>query len=82
MRKFKLKEYVAATFLVVLHFSLWYYFAYIKYRDVKLSDYKYIFGLPEWFFYSAVVVSIVIIILVIIITNILFNDEIKEEENV
>lgn len=80
MRKFKLKEYVVAISLVVLHFSLWYYFAYIKYSDVSVKNYKYIMGLPEWFFYSSVVVSTIIIILVIVFTNLLFNKEIEAEE--
>ena len=53
---------------------------YIKYKDVAVKDYKYILGLPEWFFYSSVVVSIFIIILVVIFTNLLFNKEIKEEK--
>ena len=79
MDKLKGKEGVVAVGLVVIHFALWYYFAYIKYRNVDVKDYKYILGLPEWFFYSSVVVSIFIIILVFIFTNLLFNKEIKEE---
>ena len=79
MDKLKEKEGVVAVGLVVIHFALWYYFAYIKYRNVDVKDYKYILGLPEWFFYSSVVVSIFIIILVVIFTNLLFNKEIKEE---
>ena len=70
-----------AIFLAIIHFLLWYYFAYVKYAGVDVKDYKYILGLPEWFFYSSVVVSIFIIFMVILFTNILFNKEIKEEEN-
>lgn len=76
----KSKEGVVAIVLAVVHFILWYYFAYIKYKNVEVKDYKYILGLPEWFFYSSVVVSIFMIIMVIIFTNLLFNKEIKEEE--
>ena len=76
MDKLKEKEGVVAVGLAVIHFVLWYYFAYIKYKDVAVKDYKYILGLPEWFFYSSVVVSIFIIIF----TNLLFNKEIKEEK--
>ena len=80
MDKLKEKEGVVAVGLAVIHFVLWYYFAYIKYKDVAVKDYKYILGVPEWFFYSSVVVSIFIIILVVIFTNLLFNKEIKEEK--
>lgn len=79
MKKFKLKEYTVACFIAIIHFAMWYYFAYVKYANVEVKNYNYILGLPEWFFYSAVVSSIVVIILVIIFTNILFNDDIKEE---
>ena len=79
MKKNKLTEYKVACGLAIIHFALWYYFAYIKYKNVAVKDYKYILGLPEWFFYSAVVTSIVIIVLVIIFTNLLFNDEIEKE---
>ncbi len=81
MDKLKLKEGPVAIFLAIIHFLLWYYFAYVKYAGVDVKDYKYILGLPEWFFYSSVVVSIFIIFMVILFTNILFNKEIKEEEN-
>ncbi|MDO4814540.1 MAG: DUF997 family protein [Gemella sp.] len=74
------KDYVYAICLVVTHYILWYYFAYVKYADVDSKDYKYILGLPEWFFYSSVVVSIFVIFLVIIVCNIIFNKDIKEEE--
>ena len=80
MDKLKEKEGVVAVGLAVIHFVFWYYFAYIKYKDVAVKDYKYILGLPEWFFYPSVVVSILIIILVVIFTNLLFNKEIKEEK--
>lgn len=77
----KNKDYLYAIILVVIHFFLWYYFAYIRYDDINVKDYKYILGLPEWFFYSSVVVSIFVIIILIFICNIIFNEEIKEEEN-
>ena len=80
MKKIKLKEHVVAGVLVVIHFALWYYFAYVKYSGVGVRNYKYILGFPEWFFYSSIVTSILIIILVIVFSNLLFNEEIKEEE--
>ena len=80
MDKLKGKEGVVAVGLAVIHFALWYYFAYIKYKNDDVKDYKYILSIPEWFFYSSVVVSVFIIILVIVFTNLLFNKEIKEEK--
>lgn len=74
------KDYSYALLLVVTHFTLWYYFAYIKYAGIDPKDYKYILGLPEWFFYSSVVVSVFIILLVIAVSNIIFNKDIEEEE--
>lgn len=74
----KNKDYIYAILLVCTHFSLWYYFAYIKYKDVDVKDYNYILGLPEWFFYSSIVVSLFIIILLIIICNYIFREN-KEE---
>ncbi|WP_314406472.1 DUF997 family protein [uncultured Gemella sp.] len=80
MNKLKNKEGIIAIFIAIIHFTLWYYFAYVKFDVNNVKSYKYILGLPEWFFYSSVAVSIIIIILVIVCTNLLLNDEIKEEE--
>lgn len=77
----KNRDYIWAILLVITHFVLWYYFAYVKYADIPISEYKYILGLPEWFFYSSVVVSIFIIILLIFICNYIFNKDIREEED-
>ncbi|MBF0715645.1 YhdT family protein [Gemelliphila palaticanis] len=77
----KNKDYIYALILVLTHFFLWYYFAYIKYDGIEVKDYKYILGLPEWFFYSTIVTSIFIIIAIIFVCNYLFNKDIKEEEN-
>ena len=81
MKKFKLQDHIVAISLVIIHFAMWYYFAYIKYSNIEVKNYNYILGFPEWFFYSSIVTSIFIIILVIIFTNILFNEDIKEENN-
>ena len=80
MNKLKNKEGIIAIFLAIIHFALWYYFAYVKFDVNNVKSYKYILGLPEWFLYSSVAVSIFIIILVIVCTNLLLNNEIKEEE--
>lgn len=79
--KRKNRDYLYALSLVVLHFVLWYYFAYVKYAGVDVKDYNYILGMPEWFFYSSVVVSIFIILVLIFICNVIFKEDIKNEEN-
>lgn len=75
----KNRDYIYAILLVVTHFLLWYYFAYIKYDGVAVEDYKYILGLPEWFFYSSVITSAFIIIMLIIVCHYLFKHADKEE---
>lgn len=77
----KNKDYLYASFLTLLHFLLWYYFAYVKYADVKPENYNYILGMPEWFFYSAFATSVVVIILLIYVCKIIF-DNFEEEESV
>lgn len=77
----KNKDYIYAVCLVLVHFSLWYYFAYIKYKGIDPSEYNYILGMPEWFFYSTIVVSIFVIVLLFFVCNILFNRDIEEEES-
>ena len=45
------KEALITIFLYFLYFLWWYYFAYI-YPPKNVEDYKYVLGLPDWFFYS------------------------------
>lgn len=55
MNKLKNKEGIVALCLAIVHFALWYYFAYIKYDVNNVKSYKYVLGLPEWFFYSSII---------------------------
>ena len=73
MNKLKNKEGIIAIFLAIIHFALWYYFAYVKFDVNNVKSYKYILGLPEWFFYISVAVSIFIIILVKVFKKILIK---------
>lgn len=68
MNKFKNKEGIVALCLAIVHFALWYYFAYIKFDVNNVKSYKYVLGLPEWFFYSSIVVSVKTITKIIIRT--------------
>ena len=74
MDKLRSKEGIVAIFLAVIHFVLWYYFAYIKYAGVDVKDYKYILGLPDWFFYSCVLGFILVNLLVYIVVKFFFKN--------
>ena len=74
MNKFKNKEGIVAVVIAIIHFALWYYFAYVRFDVNNVKSYKYILGLPEWFFYSCVVGLILINILVYICIKFLFKD--------
>ena len=70
--------------LAVFNFVWFFGFAYgLGSRPVE--EYSYIFGLPDWFFYSCVVGFVLISTLVIVITKfflteVSFEDEEVEEE--
>ena len=59
------KEVLITIVLYLIYFIWWYYFAY-EYSSNNVEEYKYILGLPEWFFYSCVVGLVLINILVYI----------------
>lgn len=47
------KEALITLAIYGLYFVWWYVFAYY-YGEMPVADYKYIFGLPQWFFYSCI----------------------------
>lgn len=67
------KEVLITIVLYLIYFIWWYYFAY-EYSSDNVEEYKYILGLPEWFFYSCVVGLILINILVYICAKFFFKD--------
>lgn len=67
--------------LAIFNFLWWFGFAYgLGSRPVE--DYRYIFGLPDWFFYSCVVGFILISALVIVVTKYFLTEVSFEEEEV
>ncbi|WP_203339680.1 YhdT family protein [Planococcus beijingensis] len=65
--------------LALFNFVWWFGFAYgMGSRPVE--EYSYVFGLPDWFFYSCVVGFLVIAVLVIVIVKFFFTDVPFEEE--
>lgn len=73
------KEALIGLGIVVIHFCLWFGFAY-GLGSGPPSEYQYIVGLPAWFFFSCIVVPIFIIILVSLAVRFFFTDISLEEE--
>ena len=67
------KEALLTVGLYVLYFAWWYFFAY-HFGEQHVAKYRYILGLPEWFFYSCVLGLIVINALVFIVVKVFFRD--------
>lgn len=74
------REALIGVGLAIVHFIWWYGFAYgLGSRPVE--EYAYIFGLPDWFFYSCVVGFILICITVIVLAKFVLKDVSFEEED-
>lgn len=74
------KEVIITLLLYFFYFCWWYYFAYMHTDSEDVENFKYILGLPEWFFYSCVVGLVLINILVFIAVTFFFKDVSLEEE--
>lgn len=68
------KEAFITILLYLFYFCWWYYFAYMYKDSSDVQNYKYILGLPEWFFYSCVLGLLVINVLVYLVIKIFFKD--------
>ncbi|MGY0395106.1 MULTISPECIES: YhdT family protein [unclassified Fusobacterium] len=81
MRKKQInREVIATLILYIFYFCWWYYFAYIRFDSENVENFKYIFGLPEWFFYSCVLGLVIINILVFLTVKFFFKDVELEED--
>lgn len=67
------KEIFWTVILYVFYFVWWYFFAYY-FGEGDVSDYKYVLGLPEWFFYSCVLGLVVINVLAFIVIKLFFKN--------
>ncbi|WP_010098290.1 YhdT family protein [Ornithinibacillus scapharcae] len=73
------REALIGVGLVIINFIWWYAFAYgLGSKDP--DEYRYIFGLPDWFFYSCVVGFIVMVVLVILVIKMFFVEIPFDEE--
>ncbi|ALS77816.1 MULTISPECIES: YhdT family protein [Planococcus] len=73
------KEAWIGVGLALFNFIWWFGFAYgLGSRPV--DEYSYIFGLPDWFFYSCVVGFLLISVLVIVVVHFFFTEVPFDEE--
>ncbi|MBD1381502.1 YhdT family protein [Metabacillus arenae] len=74
-KRFKVahKEAKIGIALVIFNFIWWFGFAYGM-GSGDPASYNYIFGLPEWFFYSCVAGFMIMVILVILCVKLLFKE--------
>ncbi|GLY11163.1 YhdT family protein [Pseudobacillus badius] len=73
------KEAWIGILLVIFNFIWWYGFAYGLGRG-PVEKYRFIFGLPAWFFYSCIVGLIVMILLVVFTVTFFFKEVPFDEE--
>ena len=73
------REALIGVGLVLINFIWWFAFAY-GLGSRAPENYTYIFGLPDWFFYSCVLGFIVITILVIFVVKVFFKEVPFEDE--
>lgn len=71
------KEPFVVAVLYLIFFGFWYLTAYSFGTDA--SKYKFIFGMPEWFFYSCIAGYVGICILLYIATKLFFKDTTLED---
>ncbi|WP_184665119.1 DUF997 family protein [Texcoconibacillus texcoconensis] len=73
------REAIIGVILAIINFIWWYGFAY-GLGSKPVEEYTYVFGLPAWFFYSAVVGFLVMLVLVIVVVKTVFVDVSLEDE--
>ncbi|WP_102273024.1 YhdT family protein [Cytobacillus massiliigabonensis] len=78
--KVAVKEAWIGIGLVLFNFAWWFGFAYGPLGSGSVENYRYIFGLPAWFFYSCVAGFIVMAVLVILAVKLFFKDVSFDED--
>jgi len=74
------KEAVVTIAIYLLYFAWWYIFGYGM-GDRDPNEYKYILGLPDWFFYSVILGFIVISTIINVAVKYFFKEIQFEDEN-
>lgn len=73
------REAVITLVVFFIFFLWWFYFAYI-YPPKDVLKYKYILGLPDWFFYSCILGYLLLNTLIIFLVKFIFTDIDLEKE--
>ena len=74
------REALIGVGLVIINFILWYGFAY-GFGSKPVDEYRYVWGLPAWFFYSCILGTVIVIALVILAVVFLFKEVPFDEED-
>ncbi|SDN22586.1 Uncharacterized membrane protein YhdT [Psychrobacillus sp. OK028] len=73
------REALIGVVLAIVHFIWWFGFAY-GLGSKPVEEYSYIFGFPDWFFYSCIIGFVLVAITVIILAKYVLKDVSLEEE--
>lgn len=65
--------------LAILHFAWWFGFAY-GLGSQPVGQYRYIWGFPEWFFYSGIVGFVLICITIMLLAKFVLKEVSFEEQ--
>ncbi|RHW38236.1 DUF997 family protein [Lysinibacillus yapensis] len=73
------REALIGVGLVIINFAIWFGFAY-GLGSGDPSEYNYILGFPEWFFYSCIAGTVFMIFLIWITIKVFFKEVSFEEQ--
>ncbi|WP_051314886.1 YhdT family protein [Alteribacter aurantiacus] len=73
------REALIGVALVIINFLWWFGFAY-GLGSGPIEDYRFIFGMPEWFVYSCIGGFLLMVALVIFVVKVFFKDVSFEDE--
>ncbi|MFC4354158.1 YhdT family protein [Chryseomicrobium palamuruense] len=75
------REAIIGVILAVLHFAWWFGFAY-GLGSQPVERYRYIWGFPEWFFYSCIVGFLLIAVTVTLLAKFVLKEVPLDDEEV
>lgn len=73
------REAIIGVVLAVLHFAWWFGFAY-GLGSQPVESYSYIWGFPEWFFYSCIVGFVLIAVTITLLAKFVLKEVSLEDE--
>lgn len=81
-KRFKIahREAIIGVVLVIINFLWWFGFAYGM-GSGNPKDYRYVLGMPEWFFYSCIIGFIIMAILIFFVVKFMFKEVSFDEQD-